>query len=87
MLKLISEVIEIFCIIFESIFFNKTVSEGRSEADVIIMLKMLVLHLGMVFPTLNFGNRVLIEFLSGNFLVLLGTSRQHHSLIIQNKDY
>jgi hypothetical protein len=38
-------VIEIFCIIFESIFFNKTISEGRSETDVIIMLKMLVLHL------------------------------------------
>jgi len=37
--------IEIFCIIFESIFFNKTVSEGRPEADVIIMLKILVLPL------------------------------------------
>ena len=31
-----------FRIIFESIYFNKTVSVGRPEADVIIMFKMIV---------------------------------------------
>jgi IS5 family transposase len=33
-----------FRIIFEYIYFNKTVSGGRLEADVIIMFKMLVLQ-------------------------------------------
>ena len=33
-----------FRIIFESIYFNKTVFRGRPEADVIIMFKMLVLQ-------------------------------------------
>lgn len=32
-----------FRIIFESIYFNKTVPVGRPEADVIVMFKMLVL--------------------------------------------
>ena len=44
-----------------------------SEAKVIIMFKMLVLQQLHVFPTLNLRNNVLIEFLSGNFLVFLST--------------
>ena len=36
--------LEIFCVIFESIYFNKTASGGRPEDDVIIMFKMLVLQ-------------------------------------------
>jgi IS5 family transposase len=34
-----------FRIIFESVYFNKAVSGGRTEADVIIMFKMLVLQM------------------------------------------
>ncbi len=33
-----------FRIIFEFIYFNKNFSEGRSEADVVIMLKILFLQ-------------------------------------------
>jgi IS5 family transposase len=40
-----------------------------SEADVIIISKILDYSNCMVFPTLNLRNNVLIGFLSGTFLV------------------
>jgi len=42
---------ESFRIIFESIYFNRTVYLGRPEADVVIMFKVLVLRQFMVFQT------------------------------------
>jgi IS5 family transposase len=52
-----------FRTIFESIYFYKTGSGGRPEADVFIMFKMLILQQWVVFPTLNLRINVLIEFI------------------------
>ena len=51
-----------FRIIFESIYFNKTVSRGRPEADLLLCLKCLFYSNGMVFLTLKLRKNVLIEY-------------------------
>jgi hypothetical protein len=64
-----------FRIIFESIYFDKTVFRGISEDYVIFIFKMLFHINFMVFPTLNLRNYVLIEFLLGSSLVFLSKSQ------------
>jgi IS5 family transposase len=64
---------ESFRIIFESIYFNKTVHGCRPEAELTIMLKIFFYRNFIIYPTLNLRNYVLIEFLSENFLGFLST--------------
>jgi hypothetical protein len=52
-----------------------------------IMSKISFYNNVMVFQTLKLRNNVLIEFLSGNFLVFLSTYRQYYNLVIKNKNY
>jgi hypothetical protein len=60
-----------FRIIFEFIYFNKRVSLGRHEAEIIIMFKMLFYSNCMIFPILNLRNNVLNQISFRNFLVFL----------------
>ena len=51
------------------------------------MFKILFYSNSTVFLTLGLINNILIEFLSGIFLIILNTFRQYHSLVIQKNIY
>jgi IS5 family transposase len=62
-----------FRTILESMYSNKIISGGRSETDVIIMLKCLFYSSSIVFLTLSLRNSVLIKFPLENFLAFRNT--------------
>ena len=64
-----------FSIIFEYIYFNKTVSEGRPEADLLLCLKCLFYNNGMVFLTLKLRKKWIDRTQFSNSLEILKSNK------------
>ncbi len=64
-----------FRIIFEYIYFNKTVSIGRPEADLLLCLKCLFYSNGMILLTLKLREKWIYRIRFSNSLEILKSNR------------